>query len=187
MRIPQIQISKTDIQMQYKITEPKQRISQPHADLSISQPAAILEISTTNPKMHIDNSQLWRDLGLKPTSDLIRDYAQQGRQGVLKGISKTMSEGRQMMLNAGKGQKGQALQEIAKQNSELKVSRIGLDFIPSYNAVKVNIQPGTTDVEITQQKPKIDVKVNKPIHDYTPGDVNGTMVVRPDVKVDVIG
>ena len=187
MRIPQIQITTTDIQMKYHTTPASQQISQPAADLSISQPAAILNISTTSPHMQVDMSQFWRDVGLKPTGELISEYASKGRQQMLSGISKAMSEGRQMMMNAGKGQKGQAIQSIAKQNHGPKVSRIGLDFIPSYNAIKVHIQPGTTDIQITPQKPKIDVQVNKSVHDYTPGNVSGTMVVRPDIQIDVTG
>ena len=185
MRIPQIQISITDIKMDLTINEGQQHISQPNADLNISQPAAILNISTTGPKMEVDMSQFWRDVDQKPIGEVITDYVNKGRQGALRSISKAMNEGRQMMMNAGKGQAGQAIQSIAKQNYGPKVQRIGLDFTPSYQAIKVDIQPGTTDVQIQAQKPKIDVQVNKPSHDYTLGDVNGTMITRPRVDVSV--
>ena len=187
MNIPQLLISKTDIQMNYSITPAQQRISQPQAELNISQPNAIVDIEITNAQLDVDMSQFWRDVGLESTGENIREYAQKGRQAALSSISSTMSEGRQLMLNAGKGQKGQIIQSIAVQNHGPKPTRIGLDFIPSFGAVKVHIDPGTTDVNIMKQNPKIDVQVNKPIHEYTPGDVNGTMVVRPNVKIDVIG
>ena len=186
MRISQIQITTTDIKMDYNITPAQQHITQTPAELNISQPAAILNITTTGPKMNVDMSQFWRDVNQKPIGEVISDYASKGRQGVLSGITKTMLEGRQMMMNAGKGQGGQTIQTIAKRNYGPKTSKIGLDFIPSFNAIKVNIQPGTTDINIQAQKPKIDVQVNKPTHHYTPGDVNGTMVVRPNIQVDVM-
>ena len=186
MRIPQIQITTTDIQMKYQTRDAVQRIKQPQADLRIEQPAAIIEINTTNLQMDVDMTQFWRDVGKQSTGETIREHAQKGQQEMLQGISRRVGEGRQLMLGAGKGQ--DTIKTIAIQNHGPKrPGPIGLDFIPSYQAIKVNIQPGTTDVNITKQDPKIDVQVNKPIHDYTPGDVTGTMIVRPDVEIDVIG
>ncbi|MCH7320648.1 DUF6470 family protein [Solibacillus sp. MA9] len=188
MRFPQIEISTTDIRMDYTTTKPQQRIQQPQADLKISQPAATLEINTTNPKLDINQDQLWRDLGMKPTGELIKEYAQIGRQEMLKGISRRVGEGNQMMRSAGKDQGRATIQGIAKQNHGPKrAGPYNIKFIPSYNAVKVNITPGTTDINIERNEPKIDVKVNKPIHQYTPGKVTGTIVQRPEVQIDVIG
>jgi hypothetical protein len=186
MRIPQIQIQTTDIQMNYHTSKPVQRIEQSQATININQPAAIIEINTTNPQMDVDMSQFWRDVGKQSTGETIREHAQKAQQERLQGISRRVGEGRQMMLGAGKGQN--TMQSIAIQNHGPKrPGPIGLDFIPSYNSIKVSIQPGTTDVNITQQNPKIDVQVKKPIHDYTPGEVNGTMVQRPNIEIDVIG
>lgn len=92
MRFPQIQISKTDIQMDYSITKPFQRIQQPQADLSISQPAATVEINTTNARLNINMDQMWRDLGMKPVGEFIKEYAQMGRQEMLKGMSRRMGK-----------------------------------------------------------------------------------------------
>ena len=188
MQFPQIQIKTTDIQMDYTITKPFQRIEQPKADLKISQPAATLEIHTTNPELHINQDQLWRDLGLKPTGELISEYAQKGKQEALKGISRRVKEGNQLMQNAGKEQGRSTIQGIAKQNhGPHRSGPYNIKFIPSFNAVKVNITPGTIDVNIERNAPRIDVQVNKPKMDFTYGDVNGTMLVRPDVDIDVIG
>lgn len=186
MRIPQIQIHTTDIKMDYNIQDPVQRIQQPKATQKIEQPAAILEINTTPPKMTVDMAQFWRDVGLKPTGETIRENAQKARQEMLSGISRRVGEGRRLMLEAGKGQN--TVKSIAMQNhGPERAGPYNVRFIPSYQAIKVDIQPGTTDINITKQKPKIDVQVNKPIHDYTPGKVSGTMVVRPDVEIDVRG
>ena len=188
MRFPQIQISTTDIQMDYSITKPQQRIQQSQADLRISQPAATLEINSTNAKLDINMDQLWRDLNMKPTGEFIKEYAQMGRQASLKGISKRVSEGNQMMRSAGKDQGRATIQGIAKQNHGPKLAGpYNIKFITSFNAVKVNITPGKTDVNIQRNAPKIDVQVNKPKMDFTYGEVRGKMMVRPDIKIDVIG
>lgn len=188
MRIPQIQIRTTDIKMDWNIQDPVQRIQQPKATQTIEQPAAILEINTTRAQMNVDMTQFWRDVGLKPTGETIRENAEKARQEMMQGITRRVGEGRRMMLEAGKGQGAGTIKSIAMQNHGPKrPGPYNVKFIPSYQAIKVDIQPGTTDVNITQQKPKIDVQVNKPIHDYTPGKVSGTMLVRPDVEIDVIG
>ena len=188
MRIPQIQIHTTDIKMDWNIQDPVQRIQQPKATQNIEQPAAILEINTTNPQMTVDMTQFWRDVGLKPTGETIRENAQKAREEMLQGISRRVGEGRQMMLGAGKGAGSDTIKSIAMQNHGPKrPGPYNVKFIPSYQAIKVDIQPGTTEINITPQKAKIDVQVNKPIHDYTPGKVSGTMLVRPDIEIDVIG
>lgn len=174
--------------MDWNISDPVQRIQQPKADLRIEQPAAIVEINTTKAQMKVDMSQFWRDVGLKPTKELISENAQKARQDMLQGISRRVGEGRQLMLGAGKDQGSDTIKSIAMQNHGPKRSGpIGLDFIPSYNAIKVDIEPGKTDINIERRYPKIDSSVNKPIHDYTPGKVSGTMIVRPDISIDVIG
>lgn len=188
MKLPRIQIRTTDIQMDYTITKPFQRIEQPKADLHIEQPEATIQMSTTNAKLQINNDQLWRDLGMKPTSEVISEYAQKGREKMLKGISRRVREGRQMMEGAGKGQGSATIQSIAAQNHGPKrPGPYNIKFIPSYNAVKINIIPGTLNINIERNKPIIDVRVNKPKMDFTYGDVHGKMVVRPDVEIDVTG
>ncbi|WP_342473036.1 DUF6470 family protein [Metasolibacillus sp. FSL H7-0170] len=188
MRLPQISIHTTDIQMDWQIHKPIQHIKQPRAEQRISQPAATVEIHTQKGKLSIDSSQARRELGNYPTSEMIMRYAQEGRQEMMKGISRRVREGRQMMLNAGKGQRGAIIQQIAMQNSGPKrPGPYNIKFVPSVGSVKVNYRPATVDVNIQRNEPKIDVKVNKPIHDYTPGKVKGTMIQRPRVDIDVIG
>lgn len=188
MRLPQIQIHTTDIQMDWRIQKPVQRLQQPRAEQTFSQPPATVEIRTTPSDLKIDSSDARRDLGYFPTGEMIKRYAQEGRQELLKGLSRRVREGRQMMLSAGKGQGGAVIQQIAKQNTGPKrPGPYNIKFVPSIGSVKINYTPGTVDVNITRGELKIDTKVNKPIHDYTPGKVTGTMIKRPRVDIDVIG
>lgn len=188
MRFPQIQITTTGIKMDYRITKPYQQIQQQNADLKISQPAAILDINITNARLEINMDQMWSELVLKKNGQLIREYAQMGRQEMLKGISRRMGEGRQMMMNAGKDQGRAIIQNIAQKNhGPERPGPYNIKFIPTIGSVKVNITPGTTDVNIQQNAPIIDAKVNKPQMDFTYGKVRGKMMVRPDIQIDVIG
>ena len=188
MKFPQIQITTTDIKMDYQITKPQQQIQQPQATQQIEQPAAVVEINTTRGQLHIDSTQARRDLGLVGPLESIKNYAQEGRQKLLQGISRRVSEGNKMMENAGKDQGRATIQNIVKQiHGPKRPGPYNIKFVPSIGSVRVGYTPGTTDVNITRQEPKIDVQVNKPIMDYTPGEVNGTMVQRPRVDIDVIG
>ncbi|MEY9971889.1 hypothetical protein ABH966_002262 [Lysinibacillus sp. RC46] len=186
MRLPQIQIHTTDAKIDLNISKSQQYIKQPNATQRIKQPAAILEINTTRSVLKIDSSQARRDLGLIGPFESSANYAEQGKQEVLKGMARRAREGRQMMDNAGKGHGRATIQGIAKQNHGPHQVQFNIKFVPSVGSVKIDYTPGATDVNIQRREPIIDAKVNKPIHEYTPGKVTGTMVQRPDVNIDVI-
>lgn len=186
MRLPQIQIRTTDAKIDLHITKPQQYIKQPKATQHIEQPAAILDINTTRGILKIDSSQARRDIGMIGPLESSANYAEKGKQGALKGIARRAKEGRQIMENSGKGQGRSIMQNIAKQNHGPHRVQFNIKFVPSVGSVKIDYTPGTTDVNIQRREPIIDAKVNKPIHEYTPGKVTGTMVQRPEVDIDVI-
>lgn len=187
MRLPQIQIKTTDIQMELIIKKPVQQISQPKAEQTISQPAAKLEINTTRSVLKIDSSEARRDIGQYPTGEMIGRYAQEGKQAVMQGIARRVREGNQMMEGAGKGQGRAIIQQIATQNTGPKrPGPYNVKFVPSVGSVKIDFTPGTTNIKITPGELNINVKVNKPIHNYTPGKVTAVMAQRPRVDIDVL-
>lgn len=186
MAIPQIQIQTTDIQMNYSIRPPQVNISQKPADVSIQQPEATMQITNKLGELQIDQSQAFAEAGLKPITDVNKEYVEKGRQAVLQMIAQKAREGEQLMKGAGKDQRGAAIQQIAKQNDLVEPpKKINVHFIPSPGAVKMDYKPGEFDIEIEAQKPKIDVKVNKPQIDLTYGTVEGKMTQRPSVEVYV--
>ncbi|QPQ32388.1 DUF6470 family protein [Lysinibacillus sp. JNUCC 51] len=186
MRLPQIQIQTTDAKIDLHIAKPQQHIEQPKASQHIEQPAALIDINTTRGVLKIDSSQARRDLGLIGPLESSANYAEKGKQEVLKGMARRAREGHQIMENSGKGQGRAIIQNIAKQNHGPHRVQFNVKFVPSVGSVKIDYTPGTTDVNIERREPIIDAKVNKPIHEYTPGKVTGTMVQRPDVNIDVI-
>ncbi|OCS86805.1 DUF6470 family protein [Caryophanon latum] len=186
MAIPQIQLQINNIKMDYDIKPPQVNISQPEAEMTIEQEAATLEINSEPGQLHIDQSQAFQEAGLKPISQVNKEYVEKGRQAVMESIAKAAQQGDMLMRGAGKGQRGAAIQQIAKQNDMVQPQKqIGLTFIPSAGAVKMDYTAGEVNVEIQAQKPKIDVKVNKPQIDLTYGTVKGTVAQRPSVEVYV--
>lgn len=187
--MPQIQLQKTDVQMNLKpaAVVGQQHIEQPKADLRIQQPAAILEINTTKGRLHIDSSQARRDLGMLSPMESVAKYANDGKQENLQGIARRAREGRQMVNMSGKGNGKKIAQTIAKQNHGPHRTPFNIKFVPSVGSVKVHYEAGTTDVNIQKRAPVIDAKVNKPVYQYTPDKVSYTMLQRPNVSlIDVI-
>ena len=185
MRVPRMEIMHQDIQIDIKKIPAEQRIEQRPVDLQIEQPAAILEISTTKPTLDINLDQFWADIGFKKTSVLIEEYADRGREELLSGIARRAQEGRKLMLSAGKGQGAQPIQSIAKENNgPERPGPINIKFIPSYQSVKIQYDPGSVDIQVQSQKPKIDVAIQKPIHEYTKGKTQIDVLQYPSVKID---
>lgn len=184
MNIPQIQIQTQDIQLEMHTTKPVQTIRQPKATQTIEQPRAIVEIQTTPGKLLIDSSQARKDIGLLSPKESVLEYAKKGRQAVLNGIAQTVKEGNQMMYSAGKGN-GSIISKLVKEKTMPKVAPINIKFVPSYGAVKIDYIPAKVNIEAIPQKPKIKAQVNRPIHEYTPGDVKIDVIQLPSVEISI--
>ncbi|MGA4516656.1 DUF6470 family protein [Solibacillus silvestris] len=185
MRIPRMEITQQRIQLDIKTIPAEQRIEQHPADLQIEQPAAILEISTTKPTLDINLDQFWADLGFKKTGVLVEEYANRGLEEVMNGIARRAQEGRKLMLSAGKGQGAQTIQSIAKENyGPKRPGPINIKFIPSYQSVKIQYDPGNVDIQVQTQKPKINVAIQKPVHEYTKGKTQIDVLQYPSLKID---
>lgn len=184
MKLDQIQIHTTDAKVDLHISDPVQHIEQPRAQQHIEQPAATLEIHSEAAKLFIDSSQAERDIGLLTPKESIEQAAQKGKQKVMEGIARRAGEGDRMM-NISKNS-GNVIQQIAASKAIPAPPQMAITWKPSVGSVKIHYQAGSLDINIQRHKPKIDVKIGKVVHDYTPGDVTGTLVQRPSVKTTVI-
>lgn len=182
MNIPQLEIQTTRGVLGLQIAKPIQEIEQPRATLSQQQPAAILEISTTNPQLSVDTTEARAEIDLKSVFKRSEEYAQLGKQGAMEGIARRAQEGQQLVQieNGGK-----VIADISKQNGNPPPAPIGIRFIGNHSTIQVSIQPGTTNIKATPQKAVNDVQINKPIHNYTTGKVTGVMEQWPSIQIDV--
>lgn len=186
LAIPQIQLQINDIQMNYSIRAPQVNISQPKAELSIKRGESEVKIDSKMGQLTIDQSKAFAEAGLKPLSQINAEYVQKGRQAVLSSIAKKAQQGAMLMQGAGKGQRGAAIQQIAKQNDMVQPQKqIGIKFVPSAGSVTTDYIKGHFNIDIETTKPQIDAKINKPKIDLTYGDVTGTMTQRPSVEVHI--
>ena len=183
MYIPQIQIQTTDARLGLNIEKGQQKIEQPRATQHIEQPAAVIDIETTTGIMKIDSSQARRDVGMIGPLESTKNFAAAGRQKAMQGIARRVSEGNQMMDIANNQN---VIASISRKNTSPSKKPIGIEFIPSIGSVKLDYTPAKVDINIQTNKPKIDVSVNKPIHNYTAGDLSGYMLRKSSIEIDVI-
>lgn len=181
MNIPQLQIQTTRGILGLQIAKPVQEIKQPKAAIHQEQPAAILEMSTTRSKLDIDSTEARADIDLKNPLRRGDDNAQYGMQQVLEGIARRAQEGQKFMqIENG----GYPIADIAKQNSNTPPAPLGIRFVGNRTKIQMSFQPGTLNIIATPQKPVLDVQINKPIHNYTPGKVTGHTEQYPSILID---
>lgn len=181
MLFPQIRLQSTFAQTELQIQKPVQQIEQPRAELSIEQPKAELTIERTPGRLTIDQTQAREDMDLKSVGRRIEEAAQLGRQDWLAGIARVAQDGNEMMrIEDGGG----AIARQAKRNSEGPPKEFNIGWIPSHFSVKINYEPGSVDIQVQERKPVIDAKVNKPVHEYTPGSTQVSLANHSSLQID---
>ncbi len=184
MNFPQIRLESTLGQINIANQKAKQDIEQPSAEMSIKQPSATLEIERTPGQLSIDQTKAREDMDLKNISKRIEEFAQRGYEDWLSGLARMSQEGDNLMrIESG----GNPIPEHAKINSENPIYEFNIGFVPSANSVKINYQPGDVKLNWKTSKPEIDVKINKPTHNYTPGKVEINMKQWPTLTIDFAG
>jgi Family of unknown function (DUF6470) len=183
MNFPQLRMESTFGQLGLTSHNPIQEIEQLPAEMTIRQPKAELTIHRTPGKLTIDQTQAWEDMDLKHISKRIEESARDGYQDWLAGMARRAQEGDDLMrIENG----GNPIAEHAKINSESPIYEFNIGFIPSHFSVKTNYQPVDLKIDWKTNKPVIDVKVNKPRHDYTPGVIQFEIIQWPSLTIEVI-
>lgn len=80
---------------------------------------------------------------------------------------------------------GNPIADIAAEKLERFYQGLSIKFVPSVNSVNIGYEPGHVNIEVDTNKPIIDAKVNRPIHEYNPGRVSGYMIQYPSIKIDI--
>lgn len=183
MQLPQIRMESQMARISLTTQPARQEIRQPKADLSIQQPHADVSMRTIPSKLTIDQTQAWEDMNLKSAIRSIEENAQKGKQGALEGIGRRASQGTELMKIENKGN---PLISQSFQNAHEPPSALGIKFIPSLNAVKINYQPSKVEIDVRPNKPIIDVQLNKPEVNYIPGSVDITMAQYQELDIDFV-
>jgi hypothetical protein len=176
-----IRITTQNAQIGINTTNAQLSIQQPKAyhELNIVDPS--LDIHTEHVKVQIDQTQCFNESGLKNMEALTRDFAAQGKQAALEGISRRSQEGDRL---AAISNGGNAIAEIALSNrftthvfdiDTMPKSRPTIDFIGG--TVDIVVHDGYVDVQSQKNKPVIDVQL---------GDVEVSMLQYQDIKFEYV-
>lgn len=177
-----LQINTTDAQMGIKTTNAKLLIQQKPAELDIETKPTKLIIHTEQVRVLIDQSECFKESGLKDTFTLIVEAAEEGRQAVLEGIVRISQEGSRM---AAIKNKGNAFAEIALNNTFDKVD-YNITFMPK-SRPKFDVVGGTVDIQVDEGYVRINARTNKTVIDVEPGKVEIYMIQYPDIDISVTG
>lgn len=180
MQIPQIRIESQAGKIGLNINKPIQSIEQPQADLSIEQPPAEMTINRQPGRLTIDQTLARENLDLKSVFKRNEENAQLGYQTLMEYISKTVQEGDELMKieNGGQPLIDQAVRSMDRET----VFNTG--NTPSQESVQIEYTPAKVEIEWHRNKPNIQVQINKPIHEYTPGNVEVFMQQHPSLNID---
>ncbi|WP_377559058.1 DUF6470 family protein [Ornithinibacillus salinisoli] len=161
----------------------KQEISQPKADLSIQQPHAEITMKKTPSKLTIDQTQAWEDMDLMHIFRRNEKFAQDGYSGHIEGMGRRAEQGRELMeIENG----GNPIVSQAVANGHKAMKSLGIKFVPSTFAVKVNYEPSDVEINVETNKPIIEAKANTPELQYEPGTVSTSMEQYQNLEIDFI-
>ncbi|ASN04727.1 DUF6470 family protein [Virgibacillus necropolis] len=181
MQLPQIRMQSQMAHISIQQTSGKQTIQQSEATLSIQQPKAEIKIQTTPSKLQIDQKKAWEDMNLLHVFKRIEKFANEGLQGANKGTARRVQQGDALMRIENKGN---PIASQAIQNSFDQMKQLGIKFIPSASAVKINYQPSDVTVDVQTNKPIIQAEENQPVHTYLPRSVEIGMKNYQSLEID---
>ncbi|WP_449622730.1 DUF6470 family protein [Robertmurraya sp. Marseille-Q9965] len=184
MDFPQIRIESQFGKIGITSNRPIQKIEQPQAELTIEQPSAELFIDRRPSKLTIDQTMARENLDLKSVFKRSEENANLGFQTLMEYIAKESQDGDEIM-NIAKV-KGNPI--INQSISALThISNYNTGNIPPNESVKIEYIPSSLEINWKQNKPIIEVQLNKPIHSYTPGNSVVFMEQYPALKIDFTG
>ncbi|GEL78709.1 DUF6470 family protein [Tenuibacillus multivorans] len=182
MQFPQIRMQSQMALIGINTTQGQQTIEQPKAQLSIQQPKADVQIDRRPPKLDIDQSQAWSDMGLYGPIEAAERNAQEGKQAWLQSLAKESQEGDQLMkIENG----GNAIASIGKNNAYEPMKEFNVGWIPSHFAVKTSYEPGEINIRVQRNEPIINAQTQSPIINYQRGDIEIYLRQQNELQIDV--
>ena len=165
-------------------TPRKLEIQQPKADMALNIEQARVEINTEPGQVQIDQSQCFAEAGLKDIFELTRDNADFARQKAMEGIARIVRQGNDL-ANIHLG--GNPIADQAEENSVFWANReFNFDLIPK-SRPKIDFTGGTVDIQVVEGKVNPQVKVNKPVINFTPGNVGIYLRQKNSIEIEYVG
>lgn len=165
-QLAKIQINQTDARLDIKQELPLMKIEQPHAEV---------KMRTTPSKLSIDQSRAWEDMNLMSILKRNDRFAREALQAAQAGMARTAREGNELMkIQYG----GNVIASQAKRISSPPMKALGIKFIPSTFAVKIDYRPSEVHIDVTTHKPRMQAQTYEPEFTYHPGQVETSLLQR---------
>ena len=182
LRLPQVQIRTTDALIGIQTRQAQLNIRQPHADLHIEQPHAELNTTTKQPRLSIDQTEAWRDMGIMSALDKTKQSTGEARQKWLEGISRMSQEGNQLMSI----DRGVDIAQVAKQKTTPHLPMPNITYIPkSFTSIKISYEPGEVTHNHQANKPVIRANAKNVEGNYEPYDIQIYLRQQPNIEITV--
>lgn len=183
MQIPQIRMESQFAKIQINQTNAKLHIQQELPKMLMEQPPAEITIRTTPSRLSIDQTQAWEDMNLMSIRRRNQQFAAEGLRAGQEGIARIVREGNELMkIENG----GNTIPVQAKRNYSPPMKELGIKFIPSHFAVKIDYQPSEVHIDATPNKPKIQAQVQAPQFQYEPGRVETSLLQRNNLDISFV-
>ena len=183
MKVPQIQLKTAPALIGIETRNAKLHIEQPQASLDLQQPPAAMTINRKPSKLTIDQTEAWAAVDLKSIKRRIEEFAKEGKREVLEGIARRAQQGQELMQIENKGN---AIANHAKVNSERPEKRFNIGFVPPHFSVKVSYEPSKVEIDWKTNKVINQSKANKPVVEYEAGKVDISLQQRNSLESDFI-
>jgi|GEM_PF-218385 len=186
MQLPQIRMQQTYAKLGLKIEKPVQEIRQPQAELNLRQEPAILEIRQPKGELTIDTSEAKRNIDLKSSMERTRDNYDYGYQKVMEAIAQISQEGDRLAAIERRG-----ANPIADISFEESVIYRNTEIIAAGSivgdGVEIRYQAKPPEINVQVRGKKMDPVIHRPVHNYTPGKVQGYIMQYNSLKIDFVG
>lgn len=186
MQLPQIRMQQTPALLGLKINKPVQEIQQPKAELNLKQEPAIVEIRQPKGELTIDTFDARENLDLRSSTRRSRDNADYGYQKAMEAIAQISAEGDRLRAIENKG--ANPIADIAFEesgiydNTEIIAAGTMID-----DGIDIRYEAHKPEINVQVRGKKMDPVIHKPIHNYTPGKVEGYIRQWNSLSIDFVG
>ena len=183
MKLPQIRLESTYAKIGIEARDAVVHIEQPPAELDLQRTPTQMIIQTKPSKLTIDQTLAWEAMNVKSTNRMMEDFANDGRNAALEGVARRAQEGDALMeIENG----GNPIAQHAKENAARPEKQFNIGFIPPHFSVKINYEPAEVSIDWNIGRVINNTKMNKPIFEYEPYDVNVYLKEKNSLDIDFI-
>ncbi|NIK79342.1 hypothetical protein FHS15_004502 [Paenibacillus castaneae] len=180
MQIPHIQMHSINAMLSIDADIGTQHLEQPRPTVDMEQIRPEQHFKTTNGRLEINQDRVWDALALGNNLETMSKIYSMASDIALQGIARIVEKGDQMAsIHLG----GNPIAEMAR---EWKRTFPEFDFRgpASFDNIDIEYTPSELSIETTPGQVKLNVQVNRPIHEYERGKLDIYMSQYP--KVDII-